>query len=152
MSRRYLSLLTFLLLAGCATVPEHVEPPQVSLADVRLGDINLFEQHFTLILRVRNPNNFSLPLEGANLDISVNDQPFAHGTSNDRVTVPRLGEATVKIDAVSPMATVIQQMRALKQQGEKKEVAYRLNGRVFVAGRQDGVPVDYRGTILPPIH
>ncbi len=152
MLRRYLPLLSLVLLAGCATtVPSQIEPPQVTLADMHFDEINLFEQHFTLVLRVRNPNNFALPMEGANLDISVNDQPFAHGMSNDHVTVPRLGEATIKVDAVSPMARVLQQLQALKQ-GGKKEVAYRLNGQVFISGHQSGVPVDYRGTVFPPIN
>ncbi len=74
----------------------------------------------------------------------VDGQPFARGVSNQALTVPRLGEAMVKVEAVSDLSSVIGQIHSiprLAMYGFK----YRLVGRFF-SGEQR-YPFDYRGKI-----
>ncbi|HEY5598379.1 MAG TPA: LEA type 2 family protein, partial [Kiloniellales bacterium] len=85
--KRFLSLIgvgLVLVLAACAPI-DKAEPPEVSLADIKLLPGGLFEQKFQLELRVTNPNNFDLPLEGLSFKLALNDQPFAQGVSNESV-------------------------------------------------------------------
>ena len=107
------------------------EPPQVTLTDITLTSVTLFEQNFRVKLRLQNPNNFELPLDGFQLDLKVNGQPFLSGTSADSVTLPRLGSATVDMDAASRLSGLLQQIKAIAS-GEARMVRYSLTGKIHV--------------------
>jgi LEA14-like dessication related protein len=119
-----------LVLAACAPI-DKAEPPNVSLADIKLLPGGLFEQKFQLDLRITNPNNFALPLEGMTFKLALNDRPFAQGVSNESVTVPRLGEARVPVVASTTLLDIMQQMLTL---GERADLMYRLEGLVYLKG------------------
>ena len=50
------------MLAACTQVLEKPEPPRVSLVNLELESMTLFEQRFHLELRLQNPNPYPLPL------------------------------------------------------------------------------------------
>jgi len=118
------------VLAACAPI-DRAEPPQVSLADFRLLPGGLFEQKFELDLRVTNPNNFDLPLEGLTFKLALNDKPFAQGVSDASVTVPRLGEARVPVLASTTVLDILQQALTL---GQSADLTYRLEGLAYLGG------------------
>ncbi|MFQ5774819.1 MAG: LEA type 2 family protein [Kiloniellaceae bacterium] len=120
-----------LTLASCA-VPERTEPPQVSLADIRLLEGGVLEQRLRVELRVGNPNNFDLPLDGMTFALELNDRPFAQGFTNRSVTVPRLGEVTVPIVASTTLLDMLQQALAF---GQRADLSYRLEGVAYLKGR-----------------
>jgi len=131
--KRLLSLIgigLILVLAACAPI-EKAEPPSVSLADIKLLPGGLFEQNFQLELRVTNPNNFALPLEGMTFKLALNDRPFAQGVSSESVTVPRLGEARIPVVASTTMLDIVQQVITL---GNRADLTYRLEGLVYLKG------------------
>jgi LEA14-like dessication related protein len=130
---RYLSLvgmMVVLAVAACAPI-DKAEPPQVSLADFKLLPGGLFEQKFQLELRVTNPNNFDLPLEGLSFKLALNDKPFAQGASSESVTVPRLGEARIPVVASTTVLDIMQQVLAL---GRSADLTYRLEGLAYLSG------------------
>ncbi|UXY16665.1 LEA type 2 family protein [Chitiniphilus purpureus] len=131
-------------LAGCAGVPAHFEKPTVSLAGLSLKEAGLFEQRFTLVLRVQNPNRFALPLNGLDADLAVNGKPLASGVAAQAVTVPALGDAKVRIDVVSNLATLARQLRRADGQGLPR---YRLTGRLFVPMRSEGIAFEMDGEV-----
>ena len=53
-----------LLLTGCAGLPSGMEAPTVTIADFGAGGGGFFEQQFNLKLRVQNPNNSELKIDG----------------------------------------------------------------------------------------
>lgn len=131
--KRYLSLIGIwlvLAVAACTSV-EDAQPPEVSLADIKLLPGGLFEQKFQLDLRVTNPNNFDLPLEGLSFKLALNDRPFAQGASNESVTVPRLGEARIPVVASTTVLDIMQQVLSL---GRSAELTYRLEGLAYLKG------------------
>lgn len=131
--RTYLSLIGgffILLLAACAPI-DKAQPPEVGLADIKLLPGGLFEQKFQLELRVTNPNNFDLPMEGLSFKLALNDKPFAQGVSNESVTIPRLGEARIPVVASTTVLDIMQQVLAL---GRSADLTYRLEGLAYLKG------------------
>lgn len=126
-----LLLATLLLgLSACAGVNEEdVLPPKVSLANVRFLQGGAFEQQLLLELRVSNPNNFDISLEGLSFSLEVNDAHFADGLSNEDVTLPRLGDTRVPVTATTTLVDLVRQALLL---GETGEISFRLDGHAFV--------------------
>ena len=56
---------------------------------------------------------------------------FARGLSNQSVTVPRLGEAELRVVASTTLIDVVQQMLVL---GERSDLSYRIEGVVYLRG------------------
>ena len=138
--------IILLLLLLCACAPKGPPPPRldVSISEIHGARIGMMEQTYNLVLRVQNPNNFDIETDGLSFDIEANGKPFARGVSNQSVSVPRLGESMVKVDAVSDLSSVIGQIRSVPRVAGSG-FKYRLVGRFF-SGEQR-FPFDYRGKI-----
>lgn len=137
-------MLVLTLLVGCATTPK-MEPLDVTLADIVPAQIGLFEQQFDVKLRVQNPNNFDIPLEGVSYQIELNDKAFAKGVGQQPVTVPKFGETVLDVTAVCSLSNVLAQLSQLTQGGPDK-LRYRVKGKLY---RADGtsIPFDQLGEI-----
>ncbi len=125
-----MGLVALLALAACTRLGG-AEPPQVHLTDIRLLPGGLLEQRFQVDLRLGNPNDFDLELDGLTFEVELNDRPFARGLSNQSVTVPRLGEAQLRVVASTTLIDVVQQMLVL---GERSDLSYRIAGVVYLRG------------------
>jgi LEA14-like dessication related protein len=141
----------FLLAIGCASLRAYdYEPPEVHLVDLRPIQGGLFEQRVRLDLRVVNPNDRELAARGLDLELELNQRPFARGVSRERFQVPALGEARVSVEASTSTIDLLQQVVGL---GQPRSFDYRLHGRMFVDGASDGLAFDQtgrRGESSPP--
>jgi LEA14-like dessication related protein len=84
-----------------------MEPLDVTLSDITPGQMGMLEQQFQVKLRVQNPNNFDVPLEGVAYQIELNDKAFAKGVGQQSVTVPKFGDAVLDVTAVSSLSSVL---------------------------------------------
>jgi LEA14-like dessication related protein len=135
------------LAAGCSTLGRGVQvvPPEVRIADLELLESGIFEQRFRVTLRVGNPNDFELPLDGVRFALVLNEQPFARGYTAHRVTVPRLGDATLTVDATTSTFDLIRQV--LNAPG-RETLTYALDGDVFLkGGARRAVPFTQEGML-----
>lgn len=145
--RDFLLAGAVLSLAACSGLPIGLEAPKVSLADIRLAGGGLLEQHFRLTLRVHNPNDRDIPLDGLSFILELNDMEFAQGASNRPVTLQRLGDTLVDVEGVSNLASVMQQLQELKSGPDGREaVSYRIRGKL-VSGVMGSIPFDRHGEI-----
>ena len=135
-----------LWLAACTGLPLGMQAPSVTLADISVVNVGLFEQQFMLKLRVQNPNPQEFVIDGLAFDLEVNEQPFAKGVSNQLVTVPRFGSAVISADTMSTLGGVLRQFGRLAQ-GERPSFAYRIRGNLSISG--SNVPFDRRGDFDP---
>lgn len=143
---RIFALVLALLLAACAPVIS--KPPAVTLAGVDLESIGLFEQRYVLQLRVTNPNDSDIPVEGVSFDIELNGMHFATGVSNAAVTVPRLGEALLEVKATSNLASFMRQLRDQRKDG-RDGLDYRIKGNLRVPGH-GALPFERKGELAFP--
>ena len=81
-------LVLVIFLAACATPPPGIEPPKISIANIAPKDMTLFEQRFDVQLRIQNPNETELGLNGMRFEIDLNEKEFATGMTGEKVVVP----------------------------------------------------------------
>ncbi|MBI5040390.1 MAG: LEA type 2 family protein [Gammaproteobacteria bacterium] len=136
--------LWMLVLSGCAALLHKPEPPLVTLSAIKLHEMTLFEQRYQLQLRVQNPNDFDLPIDGLRCTLYINDREFAQGVGAGGVTVPRFGDALVPVDVVSNLQRVFEQLRT-PGEASTKPVSYRLTGKLSVEGYPTALPFEYKG-------
>ena len=139
-------LALVLLLAGCAGLPSAVvKTPSVNLVDLRPTEVGLFEQHYSVKLRIQNPNPFALPIRGMYLNVSINDQDFAQAVSRETIDIPAFGDQVVDMDVISTLGKVV----TLLQQSANvaKPIRYTLSGGLSVSGGMATIPFRYEGEI-----
>lgn len=136
--------LAAVFISGCAAIIRQPEPPQVTLTGISLTRVSLLEQSFRVKLRLQNPNNYEVPVNGFQVDLKLNGQPFLSGTSVDSVTLPRLGSATVEMDAVSKLSGLLQQIKRIAS-GETHKVHYSLTGKIYLARPAVSLPLKEEG-------
>lgn len=134
------------MLFGCAAMKTAPEKPEVSLVGLSLVNAGLFEQTFKVQLRIQNPNNFDLPLQGLNIKLNLNNQPFITAMSNNHVTIPRLGSTIIDVDAISTLTNLTQQFGGFLK-GDMAGVRYNLNGHVHLIEPIISLPVEKQGEI-----
>jgi LEA14-like dessication related protein len=152
MERNLRNLLLLLMTAGlititgCATLFQHMETPQVTLADLQLRNSTLFEQRYVIFLRVQNPNAFAIPVEGVQFNLDLDGEDFAQGLANQPVEIPPMGSAIIEVEAVSTTLALVQQLQRLGAGNGTDSMAYRVRGVLHLAGRPR-LPFDYQGEI-----
>jgi len=146
--KRLAVVLLSLLLTACASVGD-VTPPTIQLSNMRLVSAGLLSQELLLQVRIGNPNDFDIPLKGLSFTLDVNGESFAEGLSNETVTVPRLGFATMSVSGSTSTLNLFRQLMAL---GNSDRIAYRLHGRAYVDGVTGSTPYpfDRRGELTLP--
>ena len=132
------------LASGCGT-PSDVIPPKVTLVGLTPVGGNLFEQRFRVDLRISNPNDFDIPLDGLSFEMAVNGAHFATGLSNQSVRIPRLGSEVVAVEAIAGSADLFRNLLIVAQEGR---IDYRINGTALIGGlAQDTVPFERSGRL-----
>jgi len=146
--RRAVLLLIAFTLAGCASLPGS-EPPVVTVADVSFIDATLFEQRLAVKLRVQNPNDTELAIQGLTCEMLINDERFGSGVSGERVTIPRFGSGVVQVEVISTLGSLIRQFSTL-QKGAPGGLRYRVRGTVSTGGSFGRLPFDNSGELALP--
>lgn len=132
-------------LAGCAGLPGGMEPLSVTLSDVRPGQIGLLEQEYAMKIRVMNPNNLEIPLEGVSFAVELNGKTFAKGVSRQTSTVPAFGDVLLDVKAIGSLGGLLEQVNLLRK-GGLDQVTYRLQGRLTPSSGSS-VPFDSTGML-----
>ncbi|WP_171013738.1 LEA type 2 family protein [Chitinivorax sp. B] len=145
MSTRHWLLATLCattLMAGCAGLLQKPQSPQLSIAGLSLVGGNLFEQRFVLKLRVQNPNDFDLQLNGMRYKLELAGQEFVQGQTNQPLTIKRLDSDILEVDAYVKLFELFKQAKSLAVNGK---VPYRLTGEALVGESNWHLPFDKQG-------
>ncbi|MGI9419567.1 MAG: LEA type 2 family protein [Geminicoccaceae bacterium] len=136
-------------LAACnSTKLPDAEFPDVSLAGLSFADVGLFEQGFTLQLRLKNPNDFDIPVQALNFALDVNGAAFAEGLSHQDFTLPASAEIVVPIDVSITTEDLIERVTAI---GAGRRLDYQLSGAVEIDSWFSApVPFDRSGKLALP--
>lgn len=145
-SRHVAWLPVLVLLAGCAGFrSEDVVAPDVQLVNIVPQDATLFEQELRIDLRIINPNDFDLPLDGLTFELRVNGDRVARGTSSDSLTIPRLGDGVMKVLTRTSSLAIVRQMLNPPPGGVYE---YEIKGSVFLEGLGSRkVPFERKGEL-----
>ena len=130
-------LAIVVLLIGCAGVGKQLEPPRVSLANIRVAEVSGLETAFEVQMRVFNTNDVDLKVKGIKAELEINGQPFATGVSNSPVEIPSYGTELVTVTVYSSVIKMFKSVYGLK---ESEELKYRLNGKIRVSAGNNMMP------------
>ncbi len=141
-----LHLLIVVIFAGCAGIGRISEKPYITLSNINLLNMGVFEQRYRIMMRIQNPNDIAIHIKGMSYQIVINEKDFARGVSNQSFIVPEFGEKVIEIDAVSDLTSILSQFQNLMTGGIKK-VSYSLTGKAKVEKRIRRLPFEYMGEL-----
>lgn len=142
---RLLVLGWLLLAAGCAIMALGLQKPEVSVEDVSLlPGGGMLQQRMHLTLRVSNPNEKDITVDGMTFGFEINGQKVATGMTGQSVVLPRLGETTVGVDVSASLIELLAKLPKVFEGG--KAFGYRVHGEVLTRdyGR---LPFDRKGEL-----
>lgn len=132
-------------LAACSGLPFNAVAPKVSVADVAIKSLSLFEQQLDVGLRISNPNEFELTIEALEFELEVNGRPFASGLSSKATRVPAMASTMLRVDTFMQSKNLIQQFKTLSPGALKDGVSYRVKGRIKTDQSSRWLPFDHTG-------
>jgi LEA14-like dessication related protein len=117
-----------MVMGGCVGITLE-KPLQIPLVDLIPQEITVLEQRMQIKVRIRNPNNQPLVINGLRFSLDLNKIRLLDAVSNQTVKIPRLGEAVTTVSGSSSTLNLIRQ--ALEVDPEKP-MDYRITGTVFL--------------------
>ncbi len=131
-------LFLLFLLSGCAGLTSTFETPKVTLADIQVRQIKTLETSFLVQLRVMNPNETPLEIQGLSCDVEIDNRQFASGLQGDIQTIPPYGSALVPVEVYASVLDMVSSVigfiqTANQPNAQLDSLNYRLTGRVRVS-------------------
>ncbi len=123
-------LLVIAAALGCSSMSS-MEPLEVTLANLEVKEITVFETTLVAKLRITNPNPEPFSIDGASFKLYLEDKKVGTGTTSEIFTVERLDSYVV--DTMFHVNNASALLR-LKDIFEAKEVSYGLRGSLFTQG------------------
>lgn len=142
-SRALFALTLVLVLAGCSGLWS-LKPPTVSIAQIKLGKSTLFEQNFVVQLKVDNPNERELVLNGLEFDLELEGLNVGHGRTSTANTLPSLGSTTVAVDFKANLLKLLADQKSLLAITQNNQIHYRIQGHA-VTEDFGNIPFDKTG-------
>ncbi|MDW7771546.1 MAG: LEA type 2 family protein [Desulfobulbaceae bacterium] len=132
-------LLAFLLasIAGCAGTGRYALNPRITLADIRIMEIKTLESAFQIELRILNPNDIPLEVNGLECRLRIDGKEFAAGVTGDHHLIPAYGSAIVPVTVYASMLDMVSSVIAIAQdsgttQRRREPLRYQLSGHVLL--------------------
>ena len=146
-SRRFpLLLLLALALAGCALLVPKLQTPRLSVVNIEVRQASFLEQQLRVRVRVENPNDRILPIQGLSYTLYIGGQAFASGASDASFVVPSLGTAEFDMDVTANAAGALFTILA-KPPGQS--IDYQMKGRVELSrGWLRSIPFEQTGSFV----
>jgi LEA14-like dessication related protein len=147
MKKTILPALVMLMffLGGCASLMWTGEKPSVEIVSIMPKEMRLLEQTFTMELRIQNPTDADLDINGMAFELEINGQPFAKGVSNQSVKVERLSTKVVQVEAYTGLTSILRQLSEVRKGSYSSGFTYRLKGSVYAGSPSVRIPFDETG-------
>jgi LEA14-like dessication related protein len=142
-----LCLALSLGVTACASSPA-LEPPEVSLVGLTLGQSGLLEQRLWVDLRLSNPNAFEVTVAHLQFALEVNQQRFGWGQRRREVELPAQGEVVIPVLMAIATQDLIATMMDLSSE---QQLPYRLIGEAELDHvLAQTVPFEWQGRLELP--
>lgn len=155
MSQRYrlsrLAIVLALVLTGCTSLQQDLEPPTVTVAGFRPVAGNGGALNFEIDLHIVNPNRQDLNIDGLVYTISLEGKKLVTGVGKDLPTIEGYSEADITVTATAGMLEVFQVLGGLMA-SPKDTVSYDLETKLDVGTFTPPIEVQKSGviTLQPP--
>jgi LEA14-like dessication related protein len=130
--RQYINLFSGLMLilwilSGCAGWGKRLETPRITLSDINVQEIKIFESVFSIEMRVFNTNDTPMEIKGLNCDLELNGKRLATGVANVKINIPSYETALIPMTLYSSVLGVVNVLRSL---AKTEKLEYKLTGRI----------------------
>jgi LEA14-like dessication related protein len=147
---RLAAVILLLATAGCASLTS-LEAPEVRVTSLQMLESapGSLEQRFAVGLRLTNPNNRAIDVEGLDFELELNGNRLARGVTDNAFELPRLGEAETRVVVTTSLFDVLRQALDLAGRSDAA-MDYRVRGRLHLgSGFVRSIPFDREGRISP---
>lgn len=144
--KRLFILLLMVWITNCSSILTQPLTPKVRVQGLNITGLGLLKQKYKLTLQLDNPNPFPLPINRLNYQLYLNDKRFTEGDSEQAITVPALGEATVALSFTSNVLHIVEQWQDW-QAILGQELQYRLVGGIQLVHSTPTIPFEYQDKI-----
>lgn len=135
---------------GCSLLTadyQNLKEPKVSLAGLNIKDLNPLKPSFLVRLKLDNPNDLDVNLDGADVALALNGQPVATGISRSPLTLKKLGSSAMDVEVTANTLSAIQQFLVLQSQPMMDyQVTGHLNWNDWL-GALGRLPFNFKGTL-----
>ena len=121
----------FMTLSGCSLLTadyKNLKEPKVSLAGLNIKDLNPLSPSFLVRLKVDNPNDLNVNLDGADVALALNGQPVAAGVSRSPLVLKKLGSSEMDVEVTANTMNAVQQFLILQT---KPTLDYQVTGNLI---------------------
>jgi len=118
-----------LLSGGCASLQGR-EPIEVIVAGVEPLRGEGLEVRMLVKLRIQNPNDVPLDYNGVSVQMDVQGRRFATGVSDAAGSVPRFGEAIVRVPVSISVLRIARQAVGIMTDEYRGKLAYEMTGKL----------------------
>jgi len=133
------------LVSGCASLSWMEEKPRVDVVNIVPKEMRLMEQTFLMELRIQNPTDRDLDINGLAFDLEINGQPFASGVSSQSLKVERLSTEILQVEAYTGLASILRQLTEMMKGSHTSGFKYRLKGSIYLGSPSSRIPFDETG-------
>ena len=133
------------LVSGCASLSWMEEKPRVDVVNIVPKEMRLMEQTFLMELRIQNPTDRDLDINGLAFDLEINGQPFASGVSSQSLKVERLSTEILQVEAYTGLASILRQLTEMMKGSHTSGFKYRLKGSIYLGSPSFRIPFDETG-------
>jgi LEA14-like dessication related protein len=117
---------------GCSSMGS-MEPFDVTLANLNITEVTVFETTLVAKIRITNPNPEAFEIDGASFKLYLEDKKVGTGTSNESFTVDRLDSSVIDVIFHINNASALLRLKDILED-EDKEVSYGVRGGLFTEG------------------
>ncbi|MCW8864607.1 MAG: LEA type 2 family protein [Colwellia sp.] len=128
---RLLFVAVMFFLSSCATMNLDYEEPSVELISFKVLPANGFEQNFAIGLKLTNPNDFELPINGISYRLNVAGETLAHGVASNIPTAGAYGESRFVVPVSASLIGGFKVIRALMS-NQGQDISYQLKAKLDV--------------------
>ncbi len=130
---RSLWALVVLTVSACAVLRPEIDDPRIELVSIKPLPTQSFEQRFEIGLKILNPNNRELAINGIAFDLRVDGFNLVSGVAADLPAVPAYGEQYASVEAGT---NLINGLRFIEQflSKPKNVISYELEATLDISG------------------
>jgi LEA14-like dessication related protein len=117
---------------GCSSMGS-IEPLDVTLADLEITEVTVFETTLVATLRVTNPNPEPLTIDGGSFKLYLEDKKVGTGTTKETFTVDRLDSSVVGVLFHINNASALLRLKDIFE-AEGTNISYGVRGGLYTQG------------------
>lgn len=137
-----------LAIAGCTGTSSKFDSPKVDLVGLEPAQSGSGQAHFLVKLRVVNPNDVVLGINGVYYEISVDGHELFTGASDQKSEIPAYGEGVISLRAAPSLFGTIGLFKGLiSGAGKQGAINYSLYTKISVAGRMMPLRINHSGKL-----